>query len=53
MGQSKVDNPETMATLATQDTGRRQIKHKTTQKTKKMSNTRTDPTKIRGWNMRR
>jgi hypothetical protein len=35
-----MDNPETQATLGTQD----ENKQKTTQKTKKMSNT--DPTKI-------
>jgi hypothetical protein len=35
-----MDNPDTLATLDTQDIGRRQTKHKnTTQKTKKMSNT--------------
>jgi len=35
-----MDNPETLATLDTQDTGRGQTKHKnTTQKTKKMRNT--------------
>ena len=34
-----MDNPETLATLDTQDTGRRQIKQNTTQKTKMMSNT--------------
>jgi hypothetical protein len=35
-----MDNPEKLATVGTQDTGRRQIKHKnTTQKAKKMSNT--------------
>ena len=35
-----MENLETLATLGTQDTGRRQIKHKnTTQKTKKRSNT--------------
>ena len=35
-----MDNPETLATLRTQDTGQRQIKHKnTTQKTTKMGNT--------------
>ena len=34
------DNPDTLATLDTQDTGRRQTKHKNTaQKTKTMSNT--------------
>jgi hypothetical protein len=27
-----MNNPEALATLDTQDTGRRQIKHKTTQK---------------------
>ena len=39
--QSRIDNPETLATLSTlQDTGRRQTKHKhNTQKTKKMSDT--------------
>jgi len=41
-----MDNPETLTTLGTQDTGRRQTKHNTTQKTKMMSNT--DPTKKRG-----
>ena len=41
-GKSRMDNPETLATLGTQNTGRRQTKQKT-QKTKKMSNT--DPTK--------
>ena len=43
-----MDNPETLATWGTQDTGRRQTKHKnTTQKNKKMSHT--DNTKDRGW----
>jgi len=43
-----MNNPETMATLGTQETGRRQIKHKdTTQKTKKMS--QTDVTENWGW----
>ena len=38
-----MDNPEKLATLGTQNTGRRQTKHiNTTQKTKEMSNT--DPT---------
>ena len=39
--QSRIDNPETLATSSTlQDTGRRQTKHKhNTQKTKKMSDT--------------
>jgi hypothetical protein len=35
-GQSRMDNPETLATLIT---GRRQAKTKHTQKTKSMSNT--------------
>jgi hypothetical protein len=39
-----MDNPETLATLGTQDTGQRQTKQKNRkQKTKKLSNT--DPTK--------
>ena len=46
-----MDNPEKMAALGTQDTGRRQTKQtttikNTTQKTKKMSNT--DPIKALG-----
>ena len=42
-----MDNPETMATLGKQDTGRRQTKQKTTQETtKQMSNE--DPTTISG-----
>ena len=40
-----MNNPEILATLATQDAERRQIKHKT-QKTKKISNA--DLTKNRG-----
>jgi len=39
-----MDNPETLATLDKQDTGKRQTKqskNNTTQKTKKMSNTDT------------
>ena len=47
-GSSTMDNPETLSTFGTQDTERRQTKqiqnkNKTTQKTKKMSNT--DPQK--------
>ena len=42
--QSIMNNPRPMTALGTQDTGRRQIKHKNTkEKTKNMSNT--DPTK--------
>jgi hypothetical protein len=41
-GQSRMDNQETLATLGTQDTGRRYIKQKcnTAQKTKNLSPTR-------------
>jgi hypothetical protein len=42
MGQSRMDNPEKLASLGTQNLGQRQTK----QKTKKMSNT--DPTKNQG-----
>ena len=44
-GKSRIDIPEKLATLDTQDTGRRQAnkKHNTTQKIKKMPNT--DPAK--------
>ena len=41
-----MDNPETLAILCTQDTGRRQIKHNTTQH-RQLSNT--NPTKTREW----
>jgi hypothetical protein len=41
-----MDNQETLVTLGTQDIGRRQTKHSTTEITKKMNNT--DPTKNRG-----
>jgi len=34
-----MDNPDTLATLNTQDTGQRQTKQNTKQKTKKFSNT--------------
>jgi len=53
MGQSRMDNPETLATLSTQDP-RRSLKNEndnnrnTTQKTRKMSNT--VPTKKLGVN---
>jgi len=41
------DNPETLVTLGTQDTGQRQTKHNnTTHRTKTMNNM--DPTKQRG-----
>jgi hypothetical protein len=36
--QSRMDNPKPLATFGTQDTGRRQTKHKKQQQTK-MSNT--------------
>jgi hypothetical protein len=45
-GQSRMDIPETLATLGTQDTTRRQTKPKTTNKEdQKMNNT--DPTQTR------
>ena len=41
-GQSRMDNPQKLITLGTQDSGRRQKKQKhTTQRIKKMSNTDT------------
>jgi hypothetical protein len=43
-----MDNQETLVTLGTQDIGRRQTKHSTTEITKKMNNT--DPTKKPGLN---
>ena len=42
-GQSRMDNPEKLATLCTQGTGQRQTKQKTQYRKKKMSNR--DPTK--------
>jgi hypothetical protein len=42
-----MDNPETLATLDTQDEDKQNKKHNA-QKTKKMSNT--NPVKTRGWN---
>jgi len=39
-----MENPETLATLGTQGTGRRQTKHKNT-----MEMSTTDPTKNWGW----
>jgi len=46
--QPRMENPETLATLDTQCTGRGQTKHKNiTQKIKKMCNM--DPAKNRGW----
>jgi len=41
-----MDNPETMATLSIQDTGRRQKKNRTKHKIKKIGNT--DPTEKTG-----
>jgi hypothetical protein len=38
-GQSKMDNPETLATLSRQEIGRRQTKKNTKQKSKTISNT--------------
>ena len=46
-GQPRMDNPELLATLGTQDKGQRQTKQKSlSKKTKKMSNT--DHTNTRG-----
>jgi hypothetical protein len=46
-GQSKMNHPETLIILGTEDTGRSQTKHRnTTQKAKKMSNT--EPSKTWG-----
>jgi hypothetical protein len=42
-----MDNLETLATLGTHDTGRRQAKHNTTLTTKQMHNT--DPTGVCEW----
>ena len=41
-----MDNTETLAILGTEDTGRRQTKHNTTQRTKTIG--KTEPTKTRG-----
>jgi len=41
--QSRMDNPETLTTLDTQDTARTQIKQNITQKTKQMNNTEVNP----------
>jgi len=38
-GQSRIDNPETLSTLGTQDTENKDKKKHTTQRTKQMSNT--------------